>query len=212
MIGLNVISEELYFEAADLANELSEEVSYYCSKKMEHVKCYDIESYVNEVENVEFIDYDFKDNLSKKMLGSITKVHGEIIITTNQHLMLERKNFTKMHEIIHYYRDVPYLGEAHAFSDMILEDTYLPEDYEKELRANIGASILMANDQALPYALRKFRNFNEVANYFFMSKAALRKRILQYLEFTGGCTSEEAYKLFKNYYYRNELEILQYLE
>ncbi|HAQ4410390.1 TPA: ImmA/IrrE family metallo-endopeptidase [Enterococcus faecium] len=209
---MNVISEELYFEAADLANELSEEVSYYCSKKMEHVKCYDIESYVNEVENVEFIDYDFKDNLSKKMLGSITKVHGEIIITTNQHLMLERKNFTKMHEIIHYYRDVPYLGEAHAFSDMILEDTYLPEDYEKELRANIGASILMANDQALPYALRKFRNFNEVANYFFMSKAALRKRILQYLEFTGGCTSEEAYKLFKNYYYRNELEILQYLE
>ena len=128
---MNVISEGLYFEAADLANELSEEVSYYCSKKMEHVKCYNIESYVNEVENVEFIDYDFKDNLSKKMLGSITKVHGEIIITTNQHLMLERKNFTKMHEIIHYYRDVPYLGESHAFSDMILEDTYLPEDYKK---------------------------------------------------------------------------------
>ncbi|EON3036936.1 ImmA/IrrE family metallo-endopeptidase [Enterococcus faecium] len=210
MIGLNVISEELYFEAADLANELSEEVSYYCSKKMEHVKCYNIESYVNEVENVKFIDYDFKDNLSKKMLGSITKVHGEIIITTNQHLMLERKNFTKMHEIIHYYRDVPYLGEAHAFSDMILEDTYLPEDYEKELRANIGASILMANDRALPYALRKFRNFNEVANYFFMSKAALRKRILQYLEFTGGYTSEEAYRLFKKYYYRNELPMLHY--
>ncbi len=206
-----MISEELYFEAADLANELSEEVGYYCSKKMEHVKCYDIESYVNEVENVEFIDYDFKDNLSKKMLGSITKVHGEIIITTNQHLMLERKNFTKMHEIIHYYRDVPYLGEAHAFSDMILEDTYLPEDYEKELRANIGASILMANDQALPYALRKFRNFNEVANYFFMSKAALRKRILQYLEFTGGCTYETAYKLFKDYYYKSGRELLKFL-
>lgn len=208
---MNVISEELYFEAADLANELSEEVGYYCSKKMEHVKCYDIESYVNEVENVEFIDYDFKDNLSKKMLGSITKVHGEIIITTNQHLMLERKNFTKMHEIIHYYRDIPYLGESHAFSDMILEDTYLPEDYEKELRANIGASILMANDQALPYALKKFRNFNEVANYFFMSKAALRKRILQYLEFTGGYTPEEAYRLFKNYYYKNGRELLKFL-
>jgi len=89
------------------------------------------ENYVNEVEDVEFIDYDFKDNLSKKMLGSITKVHGEIIITTNQHLMLERKNFTKMHEIIHYYKDVPYLGESHAFSDMILEDAYLPEDYKK---------------------------------------------------------------------------------
>lgn len=207
-----MISEELYFEAADLANELSEEVSYYCSKKMEHVKCYDIENYVNEVENIEFIEYKFKNNLSKKLLGSITKVHGEIIITTNQQLMLERKDFTKMHEMIHYYRDIPYLGESHAFSDMILKDTYLPEDYEKELRANIGASILMANDRALPYALRKFRNFNEVANYFFMSKAALRKRILQYLEFTGGYTSEEAYRLFKKYYYRNELEIHRHLE
>lgn len=123
------------------------------------------------------------------MLGSITKVYGEIIITTNQNLMLERQNFTKMHEIIHYYRDIPYLGESHAFSDMILEDTYLPEDYEKELRANIGVSILMANDQALSYTLRKFRNFDEVANYFFMSKSALRKRILQYLKFARGYSS-----------------------
>lgn len=178
------------------------------TKKAEHVKCYDIENYMNKVENVEFIDYEFKNNLSKKMLGSITKVHGEIIITTNQNLMLERKNFTKMHEIIHFYRDLPYLGESHSFSDMILEDTYLPEDYEKELRANIGAGILMANHQALPYALRKFRDFNEVANYFFMSKAALRKRILQYLEFTGGYTSEEAYRLFKNYYYKNGRKLL----
>lgn len=62
----------------------------------------------------------------------------------------------------------------------------------------------MANDRALPYALKKFRNFNEVANYFFMSKAALRKRILHYLEFTGGYTSEEAYILFKGYYYGNK--------
>ncbi|MDT2688078.1 toxin [Enterococcus gallinarum] len=55
----------------------------------------------------------------------------------------------------------------------------------------------MANNQALPYALKKGRNFDEVANYFFISKAALRKRILQYLELTGGYTSEEAYRLFK---------------
>jgi len=69
---------------------------------------------------------------------------------------------------------------------------YLLENCIKKLRANIGASILMANDRALPYALKKFRNFNEVANYFFLRKAALKKRILQYLGFTGGRTSEES--------------------
>ncbi|PEX99500.1 toxin, partial [Enterococcus faecium] len=34
---------------------------------------------------------------------------------------------------------------------------------------------------------------------------------LQYLEFTGGCTFEEAYRLFKKYYYRKERELLRYL-
>lgn len=66
------------------------------------------------------------------------------------------------------------------------------ENCEKELRANVSVSILMANVRVLPYALKKFRNFDEVANYFFLRKAALKKRILQYLGFTGGRTSEES--------------------
>ncbi|RDG16779.1 hypothetical protein DQM18_02755, partial [Enterococcus faecium] len=40
---------------------------------------------------------------------------------------------------------------------------------------NVGASILVVNDRALYYTLKKFRNFDEVANYFFMSKATLEK-------------------------------------
>ncbi|EFF38529.1 conserved hypothetical protein [Enterococcus faecium E980] len=52
---------------------------------------------------------------------------------------------------------------------------YLLENCEKELRANVSVSILMANVRALPYALKKFRNFDEVANYFFLRKAALKK-------------------------------------
>lgn len=106
IITLTFIYEELYREAADLANELSQEVSYYCSKKIEQVKCYDIERYVQEVEHVEFVDYEFKNNLSKLMLGSINKIQDEIIITTNKKLMLERKNFTKIHEIIHFYSSI----------------------------------------------------------------------------------------------------------
>ncbi|WP_086328118.1 toxin [Enterococcus faecium] len=65
---------------------------------------------------------------------------------------------------------------------MKFKKIYLLENCEKELRANVSVSILMANNRALPYALR---NFDEVANYFFLSKAALQKRILQYLGFTG---------------------------
>lgn len=60
------------------------------------------------------------------------------------------------------------------------------ENCEKELRANVSVSILMANNRALPYALKKFRNFVEIADYFFMSKVALIKQIIQYLMFNSG--------------------------
>lgn len=82
-----------------------------------------------------------------------------------------------MYEIIYYYRDIFYFGEFYVFFDMILEDIYLLEDYEKEFWVNIGVSIFMVNDWVLFYVLKKFRNFDEVVNYFFMSKVVLRKRI-----------------------------------
>ena len=53
------------------------------------MKCHDIKLYVQEVENVEFVDYEFKNNLSKKLLDSISKVHNEDLITTNQNLLHE---------------------------------------------------------------------------------------------------------------------------
>ncbi|MGC3613125.1 toxin, partial [Enterococcus faecalis] len=76
---------------------------YYSSKNIEQVKCFDIEKYVTEVEDVEFVEYTFQKQLKRRMLGSISKVDDEVIITTNKELMFERKNFTKMHEVMHYY-------------------------------------------------------------------------------------------------------------
>lgn len=195
---MDCICDGLYYEVSDLANDIANKAAKHLSKKVEYIRCSDIEQYMTEVENIEFIDYKFKNNLNKVLLGSISKVQDEFIITTNKNLSDEYKNFTKMHEIIHYYRDYTYLSESHAFSDFILQKDYLPEDFDKEVAADIGASILMANDHALTYALKIFRNFEEVSNYFFMSKSVLKKRILQYLEFSKGYTLRESYRLYKN--------------
>lgn len=37
----------------------------------------------------------------------------------------------------------------------ISQKDYLPEDFDKEDAADIGAGILMANDQSLKYAFKK---------------------------------------------------------
>lgn len=201
---LDFISEELYFEAFNLSNKLIKEVAYYSSKNIEQVKCFDIEKYVKEVEDVEFVEYTFQKQLRKRMLGSTSKVYNEVIITTNKELMLERKNFTKMHEVTHYYIDIPKINSnTHTFSDMILENGYFPEDYPKEYRANVGASMLMANTQALHFALKNFCTFEEVAQYFFMSKAALRNRLIEHLIYINNCTPCYAKSLFNDYFFND---------
>ncbi len=201
---MDSINKELYFEAFKFSNELVKEVACYSSKNIEQVKCFDIEKYVKEVEDVEFVEYTFQKQLRRRMLGSTSKVYNEVIITTNKELMLERKNFTKMHEITHYYIDIPTINSnTHTFSDMILENGYFPEDYPKEYRANICASMLMANTQALHFALKNFCTFEEVAQYFFMSKAALQNRLIEHLIYINNCTPCYAKSLFNDYYFND---------
>lgn len=208
VVALNFIYEDIYFEASDLANELASEASKYYSKDINTIKCFDIENYVAETNDIEIIQYDFQEQLRNKMLGSTSKIFDEVLITINKNLFPERKNFTTMHEIIHFYKDIPFAEEGHTFSDMISENGYFPEDLLKEYRANIGASILMANDYALEYALRKFSTFEEVANYFFMSKSALHNRIREYLIFKKRLTPYFAQQ-FSNYYrYGNKKKFL----
>lgn len=200
MFVLDCICDGLYFEVSDLANDIANKVAKYLSKKVEYIKCCDIEQYMTEVKNIEFIDYKFKNNLSKVLLGSISKIQDEFIITTNKNLSDEYKNFTKMHEIIHYYRDYSYISKSHAFSDFILQKDYLPEDFDKEVAADIGAGILMANDQALSYAIKIYNNFDEISKYFFMNRKVLRTRIIQYLELNQGLPYLIAHQKFNEFY------------
>ncbi len=203
---MDFIREELYFEAVDFANKLAHEVSVYYSKNIEKIKCFDIEDYIIEKDIAEIIYYDFKKQLRDKMLGSTTKILNEVLITINRNLMCERRNFTEMHEIVHLYKDIPCAREGHTFSDMISENGYFSEDLPKEYRANVGASVLMANDLALKYALYRFSSFEEVAKYFFMSKSALFNRLTEYLIFNKNCHPDYARSLINRYRYSNNKE------
>lgn len=107
-----------------------------------------------------------------------------------------------MHEVMHYYIDIPKINNAtHTFSDILLKNSYLLEDFPKEYRANVGASMLMASDQALFYAFKKFYSFEEITQYFFMSKSALRIRIIEHLMYVNNCTAHHAKTLFNDYYF-----------
>lgn len=198
---MNFVDEGIYFEASNLANELCKEVSREYDIPEHKVKNLHIKRYMEEIEAVSFLEVSFGNQLDKLLLGAISKVFGEVIISINKSVMFERQLFTCMHEVGHYYFDLEDLNKGNQLTDMIYEDGYLSEDLPREFRANVVASVLMSNDKALKYAVCKFKTFNQVADYFFMSKSAFRVRLTEYLMYHHNCSPDFSYQLVNDFCY-----------
>lgn len=203
---MNFIDEELYFEASNLANRICEEVASEFDIPIHKVKNVHIKNYMEQVKNIAFIDVSFGDHLDNLLLGSISKVFGEIIISINKTMIWERRLFTCMHEIGHFYFDLDSLNAGNQLTDMMNEDGYLPDDLPREFRANVTASVLMSNDSALRFSIQKFNSFNKIAEYFCMSKSALRVRLTEYLMYHFNCSPNYSYQLVNDFVYSDGRE------
>lgn len=195
------VDEDIYFEASEFANNLANEVSSYTDLPIYRVKCMHVKKYMQNIEDVDFLEIEFEEHLTELIIGSIAKIYGEVLITINKNTMYERKWFTTMHEVAHYFFDLITLEDGMSLSDMVTDEGYLPEDLPREYRANVTASILMANDEALAYAINKFKCYHSVCNYFYMSKAALQNRLVEHLVYVKNCSPQYAFSLVSNYRY-----------
>lgn len=89
---MNYVNEGLYFEASNLANSLSKDVGRYCSLPVEKVKCFHIQEYVEQVEDVDIfttsinnllkqdLDLNQKRNLISNIVDSIEVINDEIYV------------------------------------------------------------------------------------------------------------------------------------
>ena len=191
--------EDAYREAAYIANKIARQAAEYFGIEIKSVKNLHIKDFVEHDKLAIYTDYYFTPPLDRIMLGSTQLVEGVIVLAVNKLSMVERRFFSEMHETIHAYCDPISESNGRAFSDLLLEEGYLPEDEHIEKRANYGAGILMANDEALIYGINKFRNFQHTANFFFMSKTAFKNRLRSFLVFERDCTPQYAYQLVERY-------------
>lgn len=196
---MNFYDEDAYLEASYIANSIAKQTADFYRIGVKEVKNYHIKRFVEEDKNAIYTEYHFKPPLDRLMLGSTQLVEGVIVLAVNALSMVERRFFSEMHETIHAYCDPIKENDGRAFSDLLLEEGYLPEDEFIERRANIGAGILMANDTALIHGINKFRNFQHTAEFFFMSKSAFKNRLRSYLVFEKNCTPQYAFQLVRNY-------------
>lgn len=206
---MNFFDEDTYWEASVVANKIAQEAAGYFNIDVKRVKNNHIKSFVENTKDVLYLEYNFGNHLGKMMLGSTQKINGVTVVAVSKKSIVERRFFSEMHETMHVYCDPITENSGRAFSELIIEGGYLPEDEFIEKRANYGASILMANDEALLDGLKMFQRFEQVANYFFMSKSAFSNRLVSYLVFNRNCTPNYAYKLLQNYKRGNNLEFFK---
>lgn len=196
---MDFFDEEAFRDATFVANSIARRTADYYDIEVKDVKNFHIKEFVENDKLAIYAEHYFKPPLDKLMLGSTQKVEGIIVLAVNALSMVERKFFSEMHETIHAYCDPIKENDGRAFSDLLLEEGYLPEDEYIEKRANFGAGILMANDEALIYGINKFRNFLHTANFFFMSKGAYKNRLRAFLVFERDCTPQYAFQLVHKY-------------
>lgn len=196
---MDFYDEDAYREASFIANLIAQRTADFYDIEVKDVKNFHIKKFVEEDKLAVYVEHNFKPPLNRIMLGSTQLVEGVIVLAVNKLTMVERRFFSEMHETIHAYCDPIKENNGRAFSDLLMEEGYLPEDEFIERRANIGAGILMANDEALIFGINKFGNFIHTANFFFMSKGAFRNRLRSYLVFERNCTPQYAYQLVQKY-------------
>ena len=165
-----------------------ERVSKHYNKPISHIRHYHISEYCENNMNV-IIKYP---KFNKLMVdGFADKVDDYFIISINDNAIRQRKTFTLMHEITHCL--MHFKDNSRHFSSDIERNT------QNELEANIGASLLLINDEALDECLYKGYSFNRMLNTFGCSKNALYTRLVNYFQYNFSIYNNLAKKLVYNY-------------
>lgn len=172
---------DTYFEYHDQSYQVIEKVADYYGFELKNLRWDHFRDYIIDVENVKIIPYEFGDVSSKLFSANILKMGNKVGITYNNSMVYGRQRFSILHEIGHYFFDFNQEEYRQGFSELLNGQGYSTEDMPRELRANVFASLAMANNEALRECLKNGMNFSKLCNEFQLSNAALYVRLLDLL-------------------------------
>lgn len=186
---------------------LIEKISNALGVPLNYLTHWEVVSYFRS-QGVKFDNYGLPDDLKEYIAGMLVVRRKNVKISVNQHMYKVRQNFSRMHELIHLIDDVDLNVDCQSFSSILKNSGYNEEEQYKEVKADIGASILMLNDWALMHAIANGASSNSIQRDFGISKGALWYRISDFLEFEIGLPKFQAQQLASLY----QIGEKQYLE
>lgn len=174
-----------YSASVDTASNILNEIHQVYSVPFYEITYSDFYKLLTEKYGVKIEPYIFKNLWLNRHFAGTVRMGRHPIISYNDSLYQAegRKHFTVCHEGSHYYRhkDDPD-NEGEHYSDILENGKYSAQEKDEEAIADECASILMLNDYALEYHMRRLDNFYRVKEETGMSNKALFHRIADYLE------------------------------
>lgn len=185
-------------------------VADYFNIDIKELRHYHYTKFCQDKLDFTFTEYNFKSKLNDVLAGTTLKQDNVVIICVNGNMIESRKNFTRMHEIIHGV----FHGNSQSnqnFAEYLDKKQYSKKDIWHELEADFGASLLIANDETLEECLDNKLNFNEISSVLECSKQALRIRLINYFYHTIELPYDKTKKIVDDYqYFRNKVLLYEY--
>lgn len=175
-----IIDYDAYEEASAEVYKAIKIVAKYYNLELVQLKWSHFYNFTKDILQVHFVKYPLKTELSKIFSGCIIPLEGIITIAYNTNVSLPRRFFTICHEITHRFCDMEDIQKTRGFEDYLEISSIDPKEDFIEYRANVGASLLMCNNEALAIQLASGRNFFQIAEFFYMSQAAMYNRLIEF--------------------------------
>lgn len=198
-----------YFTARDVVDDFLENELYtYSRTPLEFLTYFNYENYCKIKYDFEFIPYNFK-SLGRFIGGNLQIHDGIVLITYDSNNNVPRQQFTKLHEIYHYFGHYLLGIKGQSFGQSINNEGLDYEDLILEQEADFGASLMQIHDKGIIRCFREKMTFNQMSMEYSMSYSSLHTRLMTYLVFEKDLPQNEAAKLVNGYRYANKLAALK---
>lgn len=206
MIGRSLVDldYDTYFEYHDQTCVIIDKVANYYGIELKDLRWNHFKDYAIDVENIEIIPYQFGEVLTEYLSGNIIRFDNNYGISFNSLMNAGRQKFSILHELGHFYFDMDQLKVSQSFSDLLEGNGYSEEDFPKEARANVFASLTMINDEALKECFRKRMTFQDIILEFETSQSGLYVRIFDFLTKLYMLNPSIARQALNNYRYSGD--------
>lgn len=180
-------------------NLFIEDVAHHCKLEVHELKHSHHVKYCEEVLGYEFHPMIVGKHSKNKLWANITFVDDFAIILYNKsNKNRGRQHYSICHEISHAVLEHHKNG-TQVFAELVDTGNYSEDERIIEYEANVGASLLMLNDEALEICIEEGLTFFDICNRFQMSYKALEVRLYNFFKFNYECNDYFANRIAESF-------------